>query len=41
MGEGRVYGGGLQKLEQRELGNALAEKILEILPERSSNNLVI
>jgi hypothetical protein len=34
MGEGRVYGGGLHKLEPRELGNALGEKILEVLPER-------
>ncbi|MCL1475020.1 hypothetical protein LAY57_30795, partial [Argonema antarcticum A004/B2] len=41
MGEGRVYGGGLHKLEPRELGNALGEKILEVLPELSSNNLVI
>ena len=36
-----MYGGGLHKLEPRELGNALANKILEVLPERSSNNLVI
>jgi hypothetical protein len=35
MGEGRVYGGGLHKLEPRELGNTLGERILEILPKRS------
>jgi hypothetical protein len=33
MGEGRVYGGGLHKLEPRELGNALVEKVLEVLPK--------
>lgn len=32
MGEGRVYGGGLHKLEPRELGNALGDRILEVLP---------
>jgi hypothetical protein len=35
MGEGRVYGGGLHKLEPKELGNAIAEKFLEILPSLS------
>jgi len=36
MAEGRVYGGGLHKLESKELGNALPEKVLEVLP-----NLII
>jgi hypothetical protein len=38
MGEGRVYRGGLHKLEPRELGNALVEKILEVLPELLTNS---
>jgi hypothetical protein len=42
MGEGLVYGGGLHKLEPRELGNALAEKIIELLPKLASpTNLVV
>jgi len=37
MGEGRVYGGGLHKLEPRELGNAISQNILEVLPKLLTN----
>lgn len=33
IGQGRVYGGGLYKLEPKELGNVPADKILNIVPE--------
>ena len=39
LGEGRAYGGGLHKLEPRELGNVPVGEILGVLPDSASVSL--
>jgi hypothetical protein len=40
LGEGRVYGGGMFKLEPKELANVSAASIAELLPETGSGEKV-
>ena len=37
LGEGRVYGGGLHKLEPKELSNVSVSRISELLPEKTAS----
>ena len=41
LGEGRVYGGGLHKLEPKELNNVSVSRISELLPEKTASQSMI